>query len=121
MSQQQKNDIIKSRGRPATGKGTPVLVRVSDDLLSVIDKIAVEGGFTRPQTLRHALSEWAEAHGLIKGLKKSKERPVVISLDVQTIETINGILAEFPDANDLQDAVEDIVTDWLRYKGYLPK
>lgn len=38
MTTQEKNGTKKSRGRPATGQGTQIQVRLQDDLLTTIDE-----------------------------------------------------------------------------------
>lgn len=60
MTKQLKNDIKKSRGRPATGQGSPILVRLQPDLLALLDLwIASQPDPkpTRPDVLRLSLTE----------------------------------------------------------------
>lgn len=54
------NATTKSRGRPATGKGTPVQVRLRADQLKELDEwIASEGGDkSRPEAIREILRRW---------------------------------------------------------------
>jgi hypothetical protein len=42
----------KKTGRPATGKGTPVMTRIQPDDLAAIDEWAAEHGCSRPEALR---------------------------------------------------------------------
>jgi hypothetical protein len=49
MAKQTSN---KKMGRPATGKGTPVMTRIQPDDLAAIDAWAAEHGCTRPEALR---------------------------------------------------------------------
>lgn len=52
-------DRGKSRGRPATGKGTPVLVRLQPDLLSAVDGLTdPRSRIGRPEVIRTILREW---------------------------------------------------------------
>lgn len=54
------NATTKRRGRPATGKGEPVQVRLQPDQLRELDDwIAKEGkGQTRPEAIRDILRRW---------------------------------------------------------------
>lgn len=56
MTKQQKNDIKKSRGRPATGQGTPILVRLQPDLLALVDANCRDNE-TRPEAIRRIIKE----------------------------------------------------------------
>ena len=55
------NATTKSRGRPATGKGTPVQVRLQPDLLEKIDAwLGAEArhkGLAEPNSRAHAIRE----------------------------------------------------------------
>lgn len=54
MSGQEKNASQKRRGRPATGRGQTIGVRVHDDLLEKLDQSIVKynQNITRPEALR---------------------------------------------------------------------
>jgi metal-responsive CopG/Arc/MetJ family transcriptional regulator len=55
------------RGRPATGKGTQVQVRLQPDLLRALDRFIAEEApdVSRPEALRTAFKDWAVAHGYL--------------------------------------------------------
>ena len=56
MPDATKNDNIKKRGRPATGKGELIGVRLQPDQLAVVDKWAEDnGGLTRPEAVRRLI------------------------------------------------------------------
>ncbi|XQZ48900.1 hypothetical protein E2977_07200 [Paracoccus yeei] len=63
MSNQEQNDTRKRMGRPATGQGTPVMVRLQPDLLDWLDaeraKLAPEP--SRPEFIRMTLED--KRHG----------------------------------------------------------
>lgn len=68
MSDQQKNDTKKrGRGRPATGLGTPVMVRLQPDMLDWLDakRAAPDPELTRPQMMRRVLEEVMKAEAPI--------------------------------------------------------
>lgn len=53
----------RKRGRPATGIGTPVLVRLSPELLSALDAF-IQGQdrpITRPEAIRVVLADFLAA------------------------------------------------------------
>ncbi|OWK19381.1 hypothetical protein AJ88_45675 [Mesorhizobium amorphae CCBAU 01583] len=53
------NDNKKSRGRPATGKGELIGVRLQPDMLAALDKFVDEQeGITRPEAVRLILRDW---------------------------------------------------------------
>ena len=54
-------------GRPATGKGQQVVVRMHDPLLSALDTFAVEQGgeIGRPEAVRRALADHLRAKGYL--------------------------------------------------------
>lgn len=60
MSEQQENDTINRGGRPATGKGTPVMVRLQPDLLDWLDseRVKHDDQPSRPEMIRRVLEEW---------------------------------------------------------------
>lgn len=55
------SDVIKSRGRPATGKGEPVTVRLQPDDLELLDLwiAANDDTVTRPEAMRRILRQVA--------------------------------------------------------------
>ncbi|WP_338531467.1 hypothetical protein [Nitratireductor thuwali] len=57
----------RKRGPRATGKGTPVLVRLQPDLLRALDMFIDRSGgrMSRPEALRLAFREWAESLGYL--------------------------------------------------------
>lgn len=62
-------DIINKRGRPATGKGTPVLVRVQPDLLADLDAFIAgepDPKPSRPDAIRRLLHDELVRMGLRK-------------------------------------------------------
>ena len=58
---------IKKRGRPATGEGTPVLVRLQPDMLAGVDQFASEHDISRPEAVRLIIADWMDKHQVIKG------------------------------------------------------
>jgi hypothetical protein len=59
MPKQELNASIKSRGRPATGKGTQVVVRLQPNMLGALDAWceAQNPVPTRPEAIRRILTE----------------------------------------------------------------
>lgn len=59
MSNQQQNDIKKKMGRPATGQGTPIMVRLQPDLLDWLDaeRAKLDPQPSRPEMIRIYLEE----------------------------------------------------------------
>ena len=59
MTEQEKNDIAKRRGRPATGLGTGVLVRLQPDLLAWVDaeRAKLDPEPSRPEFIRQVLED----------------------------------------------------------------
>ncbi|AZB56837.1 hypothetical protein EBL89_12140 [Cereibacter sphaeroides] len=57
MSGQQQNDTKKRMGRPATGQGTPVMVRLQPDLLAWLDeeRAKLDPAPSRPELIRLVL------------------------------------------------------------------
>jgi hypothetical protein len=58
----------RARGRPATGKGTPVQVRIQDPDLDALDRaIAERPGphLTRPEFIRQIVLQWLKRRGFI--------------------------------------------------------
>lgn len=56
-------DIKKSRGRPATGRGHPVLVRLSDEQLASVDAFRdrEDDRPTRPEAVRRLVEKGLKA------------------------------------------------------------
>lgn len=65
MSPQEINDSIKRRGRPATGKGVQVVVRMQPELLEWVDaeRAKLDPEPSRPEFIR----------GLIERMKGTSE------------------------------------------------
>jgi len=59
MVRSRDNDIKKKMGRPATGQGSPVLVRVQPDQLSEIDEWAAKQNDapSRPEAIRRLVAQ----------------------------------------------------------------
>lgn len=59
MANQEINDSTKKRGRPATGKGVQVVVRMQPDLLAWIDaeRVKIEPQPSRPEFIRQLIEE----------------------------------------------------------------
>ena len=59
MADQHKNDIAKKRGRPATGLGTGVLVRLQPDHLAWLDaeRAKIEPPPSRPEFIRSLIEK----------------------------------------------------------------
>lgn len=58
---------IKKRGRPATGEGTPIMVRLQPDLLSGVDAFAAgHNDVSRPEAVRRILQEYLTERGHLK-------------------------------------------------------
>lgn len=57
MAKQAQNDTKKRMGRPATGQGVPVMVRLAPDLLSWLDaeRAKLEPEPSRPEMVRQFL------------------------------------------------------------------
>lgn len=105
----------KKPGPAPTGKGTLVGVRLQPDLLEILDRFANELGYTRPEALRSAFSQWAESSGFLEHHPRIKEHPVMVFL---TTEAINA-LRDPTGTHDVSDNAAHAVTDWLKSKGYL--
>ncbi|TPI13871.1 ribbon-helix-helix domain-containing protein [Mesorhizobium sp. B4-1-1] len=60
------SDNKKSRGRPATGQGTLIGVRLQPELLDPLDKAAANLSETsRPETIRRIIRSWLVEHGFL--------------------------------------------------------
>lgn len=59
MSDQEINDSTKRRGRPATGKGVQVVVRMQPDMLDWLDseRAKLDPEPSRPEMIRRILEE----------------------------------------------------------------
>ncbi len=59
MSEQAQNDTKKKMGRPATGQGTPIMVRLQPDMLNWLDseRVKLKPVPTRPEMIRRILEE----------------------------------------------------------------
>jgi Ribbon-helix-helix protein, copG family len=59
------NATTKRRGRPATGKGTPVQVRLQPEDLHALDRARMdeEEVDTRPEFIRRVLTYWLREKG----------------------------------------------------------
>lgn len=57
----------QKRGRPATGKGEPVQVRVQPDLLAALDLAIVQQNEmkSRPEMIRAIMTEWLQEKGFL--------------------------------------------------------
>ncbi|WP_415005752.1 ribbon-helix-helix domain-containing protein [Aestuariivirga sp.] len=61
----KKDAAKRSRGRPATGRGEQINVRLLPDLLSAVDKhMEATGAESRPETIRQILTEFLKRRGL---------------------------------------------------------
>lgn len=58
----------KSRGRPSTGVGTLVGVRLQPELLSALDAYSThaDGTPSRPETVRRIVRDWLIANGYLR-------------------------------------------------------
>jgi hypothetical protein len=59
------NATTKRRGRPATGKGTPVQVRLQPEDLFALDRARLDDieVDTRPEFIRKVLTQWLRERG----------------------------------------------------------
>ena len=58
----------KKRGPAATGKGTPVLVRLQPDMLAGVDQFVAEHeDISRPEAVRLIVRDWMAKNQIIKG------------------------------------------------------
>ncbi|MUZ80791.1 hypothetical protein GOZ93_00875 [Agrobacterium vitis] len=60
MSTQEKNDIKKSKGRPAIGQGEPVMLRLQPDILDLLDNFRRSEADlpTRQDAIRRILTDY---------------------------------------------------------------
>lgn len=66
-----KSQLRKKPGPPATGKGTPVLVRLQPELLEPLDKAAAEiNEASRPEVIRRIIRDWLVGHGYLDSHEK---------------------------------------------------
>lgn len=73
----QDISVPKKRGRPVTGQGTQIQVRLQSDLLDPIDAFAGEtihpdAPIGRPEAIRRILRDWLIGHGYLPS--KSDEK-----------------------------------------------
>lgn len=61
-------DNRKTRGRPSTGIGKPVGLRLYPDMEEAIDRFIAEepDAPTRPEALRRILRDWLIGHGYLE-------------------------------------------------------
>jgi len=110
----------KKRGRPATGKGIPVQVRLQEDLFDALDEFARDAGKTRPQVIKQIFTIWAESADLIDRDQDSA-MPVLVMLPRNVYEAFRRARKEcFPQTSDKGDAIAIIVAKWLEERQYLP-
>lgn len=70
------DEARKGRGRPATGKGLPVLVRLQPDLLAAVDRLTdPRSRVGRPEVIRTILREWLVESGGLSGPGADGLRP----------------------------------------------
>ena len=62
----QDKMVAKKKGRPATGQGTPVMVRLQPDLLADLDKFILERPMSRPEAIRLLTSDALIGMGIRK-------------------------------------------------------
>lgn len=63
------SDGIKRRGRPATGKGEPVTVRLQPEHAAPLDAWIADQPDpkpSRPEAIRYALSDWLTTKGYVR-------------------------------------------------------
>jgi hypothetical protein len=60
LTMRKEKMVSKKRGRPATGQGTPVMVRIHNGDLAKLDKYRtkLEGNLTRPEAIRRIIAEY---------------------------------------------------------------
>ncbi|WP_234710784.1 CopG family transcriptional regulator [Sinorhizobium meliloti] len=101
----------QKRGRPATGKGTPVQVRLQPELLEILDKLAAEIGSTRPEALRYVFSHWAESYGYIKQPDRLPERPVMLSMSKKVLSQLDELSGGKP----YDEVIALAVGEWIEH------
>lgn len=76
MNRQEKK-VPKKRGRPATGQGTQIQVRMHEPELSALDEWRAEQDPvpTRPEAIRYALRDWLIGMGVLPLDSKQKKGP----------------------------------------------
>jgi len=67
MTRQEKR-LAKKRGRPATGRGQTIGVRIHDKEIALVDTwiAAQPEPVTRPEAIRIAIRDWLAGLGLLK-------------------------------------------------------
>lgn len=102
--------------RPAQ-TGTLVGVRLQPDMLEALDRLAQDTSSSRPEALRFAFAQWAEANGFAAYRPRLKERQIMIDLWQKELDALT---AEFGSKyEDLQDGISAIVRSYLRDKGHI--
>lgn len=99
----------KKRGPPATGKGTQIQVRLQPELLSVVDQLAREVGTSRPDALRFALAQWAEANGKMKSPDRIPERKVMLSINKSVLALLDDISGGKP----YDEVIDVAISRWI--------
>jgi metal-responsive CopG/Arc/MetJ family transcriptional regulator len=62
----KNSEKIETRGRPATGRGEQVNVRLLPDLLNALDKqVAATGAESRAAAIREILASYLKRKGLL--------------------------------------------------------
>lgn len=103
------SETIKNKGGRPRVNATPITVRVPPKLLAVLDNLAADTSSTRPEALRFAFAEWAEAHELMATSDRIRERPLMITLQKSVAERLHDIAGRKP----ISDVVELALQEWL--------
>ncbi len=111
MSEIKKNPV----GRPAVN-ATPLTVRVTPELLEAVDKLAAAINGTRPDALRYALRTYMESDGFLPH-KPRIGQDLLLNFTRKDAEALKNAFG--PDIAVQQEALEDLVRDWLVQRGYL--
>jgi hypothetical protein len=61
-----KSQMRKKPGPPATGKGTPVMVRFQPNELGILDRFIAENHpeMSRPEAIRECIRQWSAMKGV---------------------------------------------------------
>jgi len=67
MTKQETLQPRKRRGPAPTGKGTPVQVRLQDEMLVLVDRYAASNpdAPSRPEAIRRIIRDWLIGHDLM--------------------------------------------------------
>ncbi|GAA5664523.1 hypothetical protein Brsp07_03015 [Brucella sp. NBRC 14130] len=103
------SETIKNKGGRPRVNATPITVRVPPNLLAILDSLAAETASTRPEALRFAFAEWAEAYGLLTTSRRIRDRPLMISVPKDVEEKLRDIAGRKP----ISDVVELALQEWL--------